>query len=42
MDSHSNFFLSNRVLIASDVSNNVNLDKIFKYDLNYSCFVDTH
>jgi hypothetical protein len=31
--------LSNCVLIASDVSNNVNLDKILKSNLSYSCFV---
>jgi hypothetical protein len=34
--------LSNHVLKANDVSNNVNLNTILKYDLSYSCFVDAH
>jgi len=35
MDSHSKIKLLGYILIVSDVSNNVNLDKILKFDLDY-------
>ncbi len=35
MDSHSKIKLLGCILIVSDVSNNVNLDKILKSDLDY-------
>jgi hypothetical protein len=35
MDLHSKTKLPNHILTTNDVSTNVNLDKILKYDLSY-------